>query len=266
MFAPDWSNGSYERIAPQLLPAARIAVALADITSGTRVVDIGCGSGNATLLAAGPGVRVTGIDPAARLLAVADARATAEGKVITFRSGTAIATGLTARCADVVMSVFGLIFEPDAAATARELDRITAPNGRIVLTAWLPGSALDEINAEAMRTYAAAAGSPARPAGGMDWHDPDSVADLLRPYEFTVTAQRHTLAFTADSPQGYWELSAHHPFAVTTWELFNQHGLLEGLHSRTIDILERVNEEPDQMRFTAPYQVLVAQRTAPDRP
>jgi SAM-dependent methyltransferase len=262
MLAPDWSNGSYELIAPQLLPASRNAVAVADLSPGTRVVDIGCGSGNATLLAARPGVTVTGIDPAARLRDVAAAAAVAAGKEITFRSGTATATGLPDKCADVVLSVFGLIFEPDAAATARELDRIAAPDGRIVLTAWEPGGTLDEINTESMRTYAAAVGAPARPAGGdgTRWHDPASVGELLAPYGFRVTAQRHTNAFTADSPEAYWELSAQHPFAVSTWDLLAGHGLLDGLRSRTLAILDRVNEEPGRLRFTAPYQVLVARR------
>ena len=64
----DWSLGHYEHTAAQLLPAARVAVDLAAPSSGERLVDVGCGTGNAALLAAASGAAVTGVDPARRLL------------------------------------------------------------------------------------------------------------------------------------------------------------------------------------------------------
>ena len=49
---PDWSVGRYEHTAAQLLPAARVVVERAAIADGETVVDVGCGTGNAALLAA----------------------------------------------------------------------------------------------------------------------------------------------------------------------------------------------------------------------
>jgi SAM-dependent methyltransferase len=71
--ALDWGLGRYEGTAAKLLPAARVAVDRALLRPGERVLDVGCGTGNATLLAAAPGARAVGIDPARRLLEVARA-------------------------------------------------------------------------------------------------------------------------------------------------------------------------------------------------
>ena len=57
--ALDWSLGRYEHTAEQLLPAARAVVEHAAPAKGQHVVDIGCGTGNAALLAAERGARVT---------------------------------------------------------------------------------------------------------------------------------------------------------------------------------------------------------------
>ena len=57
-----------------LMPAAEILVRSAGPRSGHRVIDLGCGTGNAALLAAEAGARVTGVDPAGRLLEVARER------------------------------------------------------------------------------------------------------------------------------------------------------------------------------------------------
>lgn len=84
-----WGAGRYERIAEQLLPAAEVVVERATPREGERVVDIGCGTGNAALLAAGRGATVTGVDPAQRLLEVGAATAAERGLNATFTLGEA---------------------------------------------------------------------------------------------------------------------------------------------------------------------------------
>src|SRR5579885_1669892 len=84
---PDWSIGQYEHTAAQLLPAAEAAVELAAPRPGEEVIDVGCGTGNAALLAAERGARVIGIDPAPRLRAVAARAARARGLSVTFLPG-----------------------------------------------------------------------------------------------------------------------------------------------------------------------------------
>ena len=70
----DWGAGRYEETAARLEPAARVIVERAAPAAGEHVVDVGCGTGNAALLAAERGATVTGVDPAPRLLEVARGR------------------------------------------------------------------------------------------------------------------------------------------------------------------------------------------------
>ncbi len=136
----DWGEGRYESTAPDLLPAARELVAAAKIQPGEHVVDIGAGTGNVALLAADHGARVTAVEPAGRLREVIQQ----SGRALTVVDGTAAAIPLPDGSADVLLSNFAVIFAPDPKAAIAELARVTAPNGRILITAWLPG-VLDEV-------------------------------------------------------------------------------------------------------------------------
>src|SRR5690242_17943512 len=140
----DWGLGQYERIALQLLPAAEVVVDIADPVAGETVVDIGCGTGNAALLAAERGARVIGIDPAERLLEVAATAAQDRDLDAEFVPGEAASMPVSNAEADAVVSVFGVIFAPDPAAAAEEIYRVTGPSGRVVLAAWIPGGPISD--------------------------------------------------------------------------------------------------------------------------
>src|SRR5262245_27647387 len=138
----DWGQGRYEHVAAQLLPAAKVVVDTAAIEEGERVVDVGCGTGNAALLAAERGASVTGIDPAQRLLDVASAQASKGGLDARFERGEAASLPVPDGGAEVVLSVFGVIFASDPKAAADEMARVLAPVGRMLLAAWIPGGAI----------------------------------------------------------------------------------------------------------------------------
>lgn len=169
---PDWSVGSYEQTAEQLLPAAHVAVDRAAPAKSEHVVDVGCGTGNASLLAAARGARVTGVDPAERLLEVARELAKERELDAIFVSGEAAALPLGHGEADVVLSVFGVIFAPDPGAAATELARVAGPSGRIILTAWIPEGAISELARASRQAAMDALGAPPAPQS-FAWHDRD---------------------------------------------------------------------------------------------
>ena len=72
----DWGIGHYEERARELEPAAAHVVNLARLGDSERVLDLACGTGNATLLAARAGAEAVGLDAASRLISVARERAT----------------------------------------------------------------------------------------------------------------------------------------------------------------------------------------------
>ena len=114
----------------------------------------------------------------------------------------------------MVLSAFGVVFAPDAAAAAAEMARVTAPAGRIVLSAWVPEGAIHEAAHVAQEAVRRAVGAPSgRPP--FAWHDRNALAGLLAPHGFEVTVEEKRLGFPANSPHAYLEAeSANHPLAV----------------------------------------------------
>src|SRR5262249_44721977 len=151
-------EGHYEHAAAQLHPVAEVVVERAGLAGGERVLDVGTGTGNAAFLAAARGATVTGVDPSARLLDVAPAHAAGHDHDVTFVAGEAAALPVPDASADVVLSVFGVVFAPDAHAAAAEMARVTAPGGRILLSAWVPTGALNTMNRIARETMQEALG------------------------------------------------------------------------------------------------------------
>jgi len=118
-------------------------VARLDLSAGAHVLDLCCGAGASAIPAAhavGETGRVTGVDVAEPLLAMARSRASAEGLAnIEFRCADAGQTGLPTGAFDAVVCVFGVFFAPDMAAFTREMWRLVRPGGMLAVTVWGPG-------------------------------------------------------------------------------------------------------------------------------
>ncbi|WP_306361553.1 class I SAM-dependent methyltransferase [Nocardia sp. CC227C] len=112
----------------------RTLLARAGLTPGTRVVEIGCGTGNLTILAKDthPGIEITGTDPDP--LALARAERKAKGRSgIDFRHGYAQELPFADASIDDMLSAFMLHHLPIdvKAAAAAEALRILRPGGRL---------------------------------------------------------------------------------------------------------------------------------------
>jgi SAM-dependent methyltransferase len=103
---------------------------------------------------------------------------------------------------DVLLSVFGVIFAPDPVAAAAEMARVTAPHGRIVLSAWLPAGPVSQVVRMARETAMAALDAPPMPAP-FAWHDHDALSGLMAPHGFSVDIEPHSHVFTAASIDDY---------------------------------------------------------------
>ena len=102
---------------------------------GEHVVDVGCGAGLDSLVAArmvGTEGRVIGVDMTPAMLAKARASATEMGcSQVTFREGYAEALPVPDGWADVGISNGVLNLMPDKAAALNEMARVLKPGGRL---------------------------------------------------------------------------------------------------------------------------------------
>jgi SAM-dependent methyltransferase len=253
----DWGVGRYEGTAAQLAPVADVVVEAAAPQPGERVLDLGTGTGNAALLAAARHATVIGVDPAARLLEVARARAADAGLDATFALGEGAA-----------ISVVGVILAPDAAAAAEELARVVTPHGRVVVTAWLPGGAVGEVVRMARQTAMAALDAPPGPPP-FAWHDQEALTGLLAPHGFEVSLERHDHTFTASSLDAYLEVQMiDHPLSSASRAMLEAQGKADvqaGIVDRAREILTEANESGDGFAVTSSYVVATARRP-PARP
>jgi SAM-dependent methyltransferase len=108
---------------------------LGRLQPGERVLDLGCGAGTDSLVAAqmvGPDGRVTGIDMTPEMLARARAAATAMGAgQVEFLESEAERLPFPAGSFDVVISNGVIDLIPDKEAVFSELFRVLRPGGRI---------------------------------------------------------------------------------------------------------------------------------------
>jgi SAM-dependent methyltransferase len=125
-----------DQLVPALMEewAPRVAEA-ADIRLDCRVLDVACGTGVLTRVAAdraGASGMVTGLDLNRGMLAVAARMSPA----LRWQQGTAEALPYCDHSFDAVVSQFGLMFVPNPARALREMMRVLVPGGRLAVAVW----------------------------------------------------------------------------------------------------------------------------------
>lgn len=200
-----WASGSYARIAELVVPLAEDLVGLAGISLGARVLDVGCGTGNAAIPAALAGGCVTAADLTPTLLAAGEARARAADAAIDWVEADAEELPFADSSFDVVLSCIGAMFAPDHARTAAELLRVCRPGGRIAMANWTP----DGFGGAFFQLLARHATEP--PAGPVvpvtAWGDPGYVRGLLGDGVAELRCEPRTFAMAFDgTPESLFEL------------------------------------------------------------
>ena len=132
--------GNYEKyFVPSIGgPIAIDLLAKAELKPGERVLDVACGTGVVTRMAAkavGPDQRVTGLDLNPGMLAVA--RASQDAASIDWMESDADALPFDDGKFDVVLCQMGLQFIQNKLAALREMHRVLTPGGRILVS--VPG-------------------------------------------------------------------------------------------------------------------------------
>ena len=133
-----WASGDFAVIGTTLQIVGETLCEALDLESGSRVLDVACGNGNAALAAARRWCRVTGLDYVPLLLRRAGERAQADGLSLELVEGDAERLPFDDATFDAGLSTFGIMFAPDQEQAARELLRVCRPGGRVGLASWTP--------------------------------------------------------------------------------------------------------------------------------
>lgn len=218
--------------------AARNTIDRIGIRSDERVLDVCSGSGSSALLAAERGARVTGIDMAENLLALARAKAKDRGlRNVEFIHADMAAIELPLASYDAVVIVFGIFFVPDMERQLRELWRFVAPGGRIAVTSWGERCLEPGQNAifEAMREF-----RPDLVPDAPPWErikTQESIAQLFADAGLPVPdIETEPLITQMDDPDGVWKVALGSGFRGAIDELsdFDRDQMRQDLRARGI--------------------------------
>lgn len=115
---------------------AEILIRRAALNAGDCVLDVACGTGIVARLAAaavGSAGNVDALDFNPAMLSVAQSIAAPSGAKISWREGSAIALPYPDHSFDRVLCQHGLQFFPDKVEALREMRRVVAPTGRVLI-------------------------------------------------------------------------------------------------------------------------------------
>ncbi|WP_372791377.1 class I SAM-dependent methyltransferase [Paraconexibacter sp.] len=197
-----WAAGHFDAVVDHILPAGEDVVRAAGITDGQTVLDIACGSGNATVPAALTGATVTGLDLTPELFDDARRRGAAAGVRFELVEGDAEALPFPDESFDVVISTFGIMFAPRHAVAAAEVVRVLRPGGRFALACWTPDGYVGDM----FRTVGGFL--PAPPDFVQPpplWGDPSHVRELFADHPVELDLASRAITWRFESAADYVE-------------------------------------------------------------
>lgn len=164
-------------------------------------------------------------------------------------------------CADVVLSVFGVVFATDPAPALGEFARVLRPHGRALLSAWVPAGPIDAMLAAVGRIVGRITQAP--PPQRFAWSDPAAVGaiadDVGLELQSTLAAE---LAIRHASPEAYVADGEQHPMALAARPIIQRAGADAEVREAMTEVLRAANEDPDGFLVHSPYVIHVLRKPA----
>jgi ubiquinone/menaquinone biosynthesis C-methylase UbiE len=242
-----WATGDYAAIGARIVIMSERLVDNADLRAGDRVLDVACGSGNATLAAARAGCRAVGLDYVPSLLERARARAEVEGLPVELVEGDAQALPFVEGEFDAATSVVGVMFAPDQEACASEFLRVTRPGGKIALASWTPDGFIGQM----FKVIA----SHVPPLPGvrppLQWGSEDRIEELFGSGASEIRNERQTHMFRLPTAQAFVdEMRDYYGPMNKAFEALGDGG--GALEADLLALLASLDRRPDEDAIAAP--------------
>ncbi len=188
--ARDWA----EILESRMRPLFEAVLERVGVGPGARHLDLACGSGLASAIAAERGAQVSGIDAAEPMLAIARER-TPAGR---FEVADLEALPFPDTAFDTVTSFNGVQFAADPHAALREARRVLKPSGKVGVAVWAPPDRVEA--ASVIRALAPLLPPPPPGAPGpFALSEPETLAALLRESGLQPV-ETFEVAFACDYP------------------------------------------------------------------
>src|SRR5690349_19892133 len=153
---------------------------------GAQLLDVGCGAGLLSLVAARAGAVVTGCDIASNWLVQTSRNASADGLTDVFEQGDAEALPFGDASFDAVVSLIGAMLAPRPALVAAELTRVCRPAGIIAMANWTAPGFVGQMFKTISR-HIAPSGMPSP----LLWGDEPTVRERLGSGVVSLECSRH---------------------------------------------------------------------------
>jgi ubiquinone/menaquinone biosynthesis C-methylase UbiE len=251
-----WGNGPYQRVTETLTDIhARVIAALAP-AAGDAFLDVACGTGAVSTLAARDGADVTGVDLSPVLIETATERAAADGLTIRYVAGDCENLSFDNASFDKASSTCGIMFAPNHEAAAGELARVVRPGGRIALANWTPEGGLG-------RMFGMMAPFQPKPPEGVgspfSWGNEAHVESLLGD-TFDLDFERHVSVFRTRDGEEYWQIfsSSYGPTKTLAESLDDDRR--EEFHRAWVDFFESEYADDGEIAHDREYLLVLGTR------
>jgi SAM-dependent methyltransferase len=255
-----WSGGAYEVIGERIASASEAALEAVGSGDGTVLLDVACGTGNASIPAALAGAKVTGLDLTPRLLDIARERAAEAGAEVEWVEGDAQDLPFEDASFDAAVSIFGSMFAPDHAKAAAELARVLKPGGKLAVAAWTPEGSFGQM----FKTTAAH--MPAPPEGFQPpilWGSEDHVREIFGGTGIDLEFRKHTVRIEYDSlDAGMTENEETVPPVVAARKVLEPEGKWDALRTDLAEMYSKFNDSGgDALTFDGEYLLTVGTKS-----
>jgi SAM-dependent methyltransferase len=244
-----WGAGNYAAVAEKISQAGELVIERSGLEPGMDLLDVACGTGNATIPAARAGARATGLDFSPDLLAIARERASDAMVEVDWVEGDAQDLAFDDASFDRVISMFGHMFAPDHKRTADEMLRVCRPGGTIAVACWTPDGSMGRM----VRALAELVPPPPGSTPPLLWGTMEHQRELLGDGEF----ERHEIEWREESVESYarFMLESFGPLLNAREQLAEREGELNEAFTAFL-VRENLNDD-GTLRFRGEYLLAV---------
>jgi len=197
-----WSSGDYAVVGTTLQIVGESLAETMDLRSGSSVLDVAAGNGNASLAAARRWCRVTSTDYVGALLTRGRERAAADRLDIEFREADVEALPFADGSYDAVVSTFGCMFAPNPQRTASEMLRVCKSGGKVGMANWTPDGFIGQL----FKTIGAHVKPPAGIESPALWGTRKRLDELFGAQAAAIDVTPRQFVFRYRSPEHWLEI------------------------------------------------------------